>query len=131
MDSWREELERAIAQGLEDSDDEHDWDLMEDIFFALEEPALEQKRPQIGGSRPGRKHVHRDREAWNERLFKDYFAENPTFDGMKFRRRYRMGRELFLRLVDAVCSFDPWFIQRHDALGRLGLSSLQKCTAAL
>jgi hypothetical protein len=42
-----------------------------------------------------------------------------------------MRRQLFLRLVDAVCAFDPWFIQRRDALGRLGLSSLQKCTAAL
>jgi hypothetical protein len=66
-----------------------------------------------------------------ERLFQDYFAENPTFDAMKFRRRYRMRRELFLCLVDAVCCFDPWFVQKRDALGRLGLSSLQKCTAAL
>jgi hypothetical protein len=42
-----------------------------------------------------------------------------------------MKRELFLRLVDVVCSFDPWFVQKRDALGRLGLSSLQKCTTAL
>jgi hypothetical protein len=42
-----------------------------------------------------------------------------------------MRRELFLRLVDVVCSFDPWFVQEHDALGILGQSSLQKCTAAL
>lgn len=40
-----------------------------------------------------------------------------------------MIRDLFLCLVDAVCMFDPWFIQRRDALGRLGLFSLQKCTA--
>jgi hypothetical protein len=50
MDSWREELQCAIAQGLEDLEDEHDEQLMEDIFFALEELYLEQERPQIGGS---------------------------------------------------------------------------------
>jgi hypothetical protein len=107
MDSWREELQCAIAQGLEDLEDEHDEQLMEDIFFALEEPYLEQERPQIGSSWPGRRLVHRDREAWNERLFKNYFAEDSTFDAMKFRQRYRMRRELFLHLVDAVFSFDP------------------------
>ena len=39
--------------------------------------------------------------------------------------------ELFLHLVDAICCFDLWFIQNHDALERLGLSSLQKYTIAL
>jgi hypothetical protein len=33
--------------------------------------------------------------------------------------------------VEQVCTFDPWFLQKRDALGRLGLSSLQKCTAAI
>jgi hypothetical protein len=104
---------------------------MEDIFFAFEEPCLEQGRQGSTGSQPGRKHVHRDREACHDHLVKDYFDENPTFDAMKFRQRYRMRRELFLQLVDAVCSFDPWFVQGHDALGRMGLSSLQKYTVAL
>ena len=39
--------------------------------------------------------------------------------------------ELFLYLVDAICYFDLWFIQKCDALGRLGLSFLQKYTVAL
>jgi hypothetical protein len=42
-----------------------------------------------------------------------------------------MRRELFMSIVDRVCAFDPWFVQRPDALGRMGLSSLQKCTAAV
>jgi hypothetical protein len=75
--------------------------------------------------------VHRDREACHEHLVKDYFDENPKFNAMKFLQRYRMKRELFLQLVDAVCSYYPWFVQGRDALGRLGLSSLQKCIAAL
>jgi hypothetical protein len=42
-----------------------------------------------------------------------------------------MRRSLFLHIVEKVCTFDPWFIQRRDGVGRLGLSSLQKCTVAL
>ena len=45
-----------------------------------------------------------------------------------------MRRELFLYLADSVCVYDPRvcasdprFVQKHDALGRLGLSNLQKC----
>jgi hypothetical protein len=62
---------------------------------------------------------------------KDYFTEDSTFDAMKFHQRFRMRRELFHCLIDAVCTFDPWFIRKRDALGRLGLSSLQKCTTTL
>ncbi|XP_074326893.1 uncharacterized protein LOC141664837 [Apium graveolens] len=42
-----------------------------------------------------------------------------------------MGRHVFLRIVDAVSNFDPYFQQRIDAVGRKGLSHLQKCTAAM
>lgn len=42
-----------------------------------------------------------------------------------------MRLELFLKIVDAVCNFDSCFVQRRDGLGRLGLSSLQKCTPPL
>jgi hypothetical protein len=63
MDLWKEELEHSIIRGLEDSDDEFEVQLMEDIFFALEEP---------------RKHVHRDWEACHKHLVKDYFDENSS-----------------------------------------------------
>jgi hypothetical protein len=42
-----------------------------------------------------------------------------------------MRRELFLSIVERVCAFDQWFVQRPDAAGRMGLSSLHKCTAAV
>ena len=47
------------------------------------------------------------------------------------RRRFRMGRHVFLRIVDALSNFDPYFQQKVDAVGRKGLSPLQKCTAAM
>ena len=42
-----------------------------------------------------------------------------------------MRRNLFVCIVDAVTKFDPWFEQRCDALGHLGLSTLQKCTISI
>lgn len=42
-----------------------------------------------------------------------------------------MSRSLFLRIriIEAVESYDNYFIQRRDTMGRLGLSFLQKITA--
>ena len=68
---------------------------------------------------------------WHEHLVRDYFSPTLVFDNVKFRRRFRMRRELFLRIVDSVVAFDSYFVQKRDGLGRLGLSSLQKCTAAI
>ncbi|XP_074360703.1 uncharacterized protein LOC141700941 [Apium graveolens] len=42
-----------------------------------------------------------------------------------------MGRHVFLRIVDALSCFDPYFQQMVDALGRKGLSPLQKCIVVI
>ncbi|XP_073304212.1 uncharacterized protein [Primulina huaijiensis] len=83
------------------------------------------------GSIPGHIVIHRDREIADQNLFNDYFAENPRFHEVIFRRRFRMSRHLFLHIVDGVKNHDSYFIQRSDGLGRLGLSTNQKATAAI
>ncbi|XP_010469447.1 PREDICTED: uncharacterized protein LOC104749500 [Camelina sativa] len=42
-----------------------------------------------------------------------------------------MYKPLFLRIVSSIENGVPYFTQRRDATGRLGLSALQKCTAAI
>ncbi|XP_057734623.1 uncharacterized protein LOC130950085 [Arachis stenosperma] len=42
-----------------------------------------------------------------------------------------MRRHVFLWIVDALSNAYPYFQQRVDALGRRGLSPLQKCTTAI
>lgn len=42
-----------------------------------------------------------------------------------------MSRNLFLRITDAIKTHDAYFTQRSDGVGRLGLSTNQKATAAL
>ena len=82
-----------------------------------------------GGSIHGHRVINRDRENADHRLFYDYFAESPRYNDQMFRRRFRMSRNLFLRIVDKVEARDNYFVQRRDSVGRLGLSALQKITA--
>jgi len=42
-----------------------------------------------------------------------------------------MARHVFLRLVNACERMNPYFIQTPDCTGLLGLTSLQKCVAAI
>ena len=89
------------------------------------------KRPKHRGSMIGRKVVSRDIVAGAKRIFADYFSENPVFSETQFRRRFRMRRALFLRILLRIQGYDDYFTQKKDALGRLGLSPLQKATAAM
>uniref|UniRef100_A0A0D3C472 DDE Tnp4 domain-containing protein n=1 Tax=Brassica oleracea var. oleracea TaxID=109376 RepID=A0A0D3C472_BRAOL len=78
-----------------------------------------------------RAYIERDRELGHNRLWNDYFNEDATFPTYLFRRRFRMNKELFLRIVHRLSEYVPFFQQRRDATGRFGLSPLQKCTAAI
>ncbi|XP_073034852.1 uncharacterized protein [Primulina eburnea] len=80
---------------------------------------------------PGHVVIRRDREIADRSLFNDYFSENPRFHEGLFRRRFRMSRNLFLHIIDAVKNHDSYFIQQNDGLRRLELSTNQKTTAAI
>ncbi|XP_059635757.1 uncharacterized protein LOC132277934 [Cornus florida] len=62
---------------------------------------------------------------------KDYFDENCTYPPKYFHRRFKIRRELFLRILNDVKAHNDYFIQKRDATGRLGLSSMQKMTTAI
>lgn len=81
--------------------------------------------------RATRLYVNRDREDGHQRLWNDYFAPNPVFPPNLLQRRFRMRKDVFLRIVDVVSTNNPYFQQRADACGRLGASPLLKCTAAM
>ncbi|XP_073121024.1 uncharacterized protein [Henckelia pumila] len=78
-----------------------------------------------------RKSKNRERVAGARRLFKDYFTDSPVYSEHDFRRRFRMRRPLFFRIMEALQTNIPYFVQRRDATGKLGLSSLQKVMAAV
>ena len=66
-----------------------------------------------------RRFIERNREEGHNRLFNDYFAPNAVYPPNVFRRRFRMHRDLFLRIIEAVSANDPYFQRRSDASGRM------------
>ena len=62
---------------------------------------------QRGGSVEGRKYTYMERGSRRDMIMNDYFIEQPKFAPYKFRRRYRMQRELFWRIFQGVKAIDP------------------------
>ncbi|KAL5741210.1 hypothetical protein ACOSP7_027942 [Xanthoceras sorbifolium] len=99
------------------------------LFMAYYLNQQDSDQPSRRGSIPGHNVIHRGREEAVHNIWSDYFAENPRYNELMFRRRFRMDRSLFLRIANEVERHDNYFVQRRDGLGRLGLSSLQKITS--
>lgn len=71
-----------------------------------------------GGSSIGRQpNLNRDTYSGHCRLMLDYFAPIPVYPPHIFRRRFRMQKDLFMRIVDQLGENDVYFTQRSDALG--------------
>ena len=68
--------------------------------------------------RTKRKYFNRDHSAANQRLIEDYFANEPTYDDAMFRRRFRMRKHVFLRIVGDMSSNDNYFTQKVDAANK-------------
>uniref|UniRef100_A0A453G4W6 Uncharacterized protein n=1 Tax=Aegilops tauschii subsp. strangulata TaxID=200361 RepID=A0A453G4W6_AEGTS len=64
-------------------------------------------------------------------LMQDYFTENPTYRPHLFRRRYRMRRSLFVKIVQACEADCRYFTQTRNAAGLKGFSAYQKISAAM
>ena len=117
----------VVDMHMNDEDDEHE----ELLLLKLEEERLSNtsSRGAHGGSIMGHKMVHRDLIGGHERLYHDYFANPPKYGPRLFRRRFRMNQALFLRIHDAIVAHDHYFVQKKNAVGRLGLSFLHVTAA--
>ena len=89
----------------------------------LQEDEIEPRRRK--GSRPGRlKQKIRRAEDADVRLYQDYFEPTGSvYSEHDFQWRFRMSKQLFLRLVDEISEYDSYFVQKKDAAGKLGLSA--------
>ena len=107
-----------------DNDDE-----LDDIFEDLCDEYID-FNPQPK-ERKTRVFIERHREEGHQKLWNDYFSETPTYPHNIFRRRFRMNKALFLRIVHRLSTEVEYFQPRVDATGRSSLTPLQKCTAAI
>uniref|UniRef100_A0A0D3DNS6 DDE Tnp4 domain-containing protein n=1 Tax=Brassica oleracea var. oleracea TaxID=109376 RepID=A0A0D3DNS6_BRAOL len=103
------------------------------IFNQRFENLLIHKEAQQEASRSKKKraYIERQREQGHMQLWNDYFSEEATYPSHMFRRRFRMNKPLFMRIVDRLSAEIPYFQQRRDATGRFGHSPLQNATAAI
>jgi len=112
-------------------------DAMEESFDQLLDQQFENMFVELSNSeevaKKNRKRAYfdRKREEGHVLLWNDYFSDNAIFPLQTFRRRFRMKKPLFLRIVDRLSSELMFFQHRRDATGRFGHSPIQKCTAAI
>ena len=101
-------------------DDDDEFDSIFDDYF--EKPDL------IPEPKERKKHIfiERNREEGHQKLWNDYFSDTPTYTPKLFRRRFRMNKSLFLRIVHRLSTEVPYFQPTEDATGRSSLSPLQK-----
>ncbi|XP_019160448.1 PREDICTED: uncharacterized protein LOC109157017 [Ipomoea nil] len=110
-------------------DDEITEQLMANMLWLSK--MLVDKRQSSSQPRKKRRYIHRDHESGHNCLVADYFSDDPVFLEDIFRRRFRMRKELFLRIVNALQSRYEYSQQRQSAANVLGLSPLQKITTAI
>ncbi|XP_040364443.1 uncharacterized protein LOC112171162 [Rosa chinensis] len=129
-------MDQNVSYSSSDAANEEFWDLAnsssDEELMNLQITTLQETgRRRRRGSIPGRIYKDRQRFQGHETLYNDYFAANPVHEEVVFRRRFWMHRHLFLQILAAVEARDSYFVQKRDSAGRLGLSSLQKVTAAM
>ncbi|KAK2641160.1 hypothetical protein Ddye_022923 [Dipteronia dyeriana] len=87
--------------------------------------------PHNGGSVSGHAIIDRNIAKGRNQLYRDYFTEMPKYSLKKFLRRFYMRRFFFIQIQYAVENYDPYFVQRMDCSGPMGLSSIQKIAATM
>jgi hypothetical protein len=122
---------RARVRRWWDEEDESDVDDLFIIAGLLEGSKRNKRKKKFRGSLPGRRKVPRDISGGHNRIYLDYFVDPCVYSERHFRRRFRMSRSLFLRIVDAVESHDDYFRQKLDAIRTLGASPIQKVVATV
>uniref|UniRef100_A0A0D3D335 DDE Tnp4 domain-containing protein n=1 Tax=Brassica oleracea var. oleracea TaxID=109376 RepID=A0A0D3D335_BRAOL len=118
-------FEGSVDENFDQYFDQHFDQTFENLFINYGDQEDERKR------RKKRVFIQINREECHICLSNDHFSETPTYPENLFRRRFRMNKPLFMHIVDRISNEVQFFRQKKDDLGRLGLSTLQKCTAAI
>jgi hypothetical protein len=80
------------------------------------------KKTRRSGSKIGQLCIPRNRTLGHAMVMQDYFSEVPTYPAYLFRRRYRMRRSLFVKIVETCIAKTRYFKRWRNAAGLLGFS---------
>ncbi|GJW80138.1 hypothetical protein Tco_0144113, partial [Tanacetum coccineum] len=114
---------------FDDTDDETEVNSLLSGFLIDAALVIQASTPTI--QKYQRSHMVRDRYGAHDRLVLAYFAKKPFYNAYLFRKRFRMNRSLFTRIVRDLSANCPYFQEGCDAVGKAGISALVKCTSAI
>ena len=112
MDEW--------VQDFISTEDEVEEHIELKILYEAAKQEIEEEKQKIlgmkhGGSRKNRRpNIERGHVQGHARIWNDYIKEDATYAD-NFRRRFRMRKELFLRIHDKIVQHNPYFQQKPDA----------------
>ena len=99
---------KSLHQWWDEDDESDDDDLL--ILAGLIEGSKRNKRKKnFRGFLPGRHSERNGILGGHDGIFRDYFADPCIYNCKHFRRRFRMSKSLFLRIVAAVESHNDYF----------------------
>jgi hypothetical protein len=124
---WSSSDDLDIEELLED--DDMDIPIALVAVKELQDRAMLLDRRQ--GSQMGRTNIFWNRALGLDQLMQDYFAEVPMYPPRLFRRRYRMRRDLFVKIVKDCEANSHYFKRRRNAASTMGFSAYQKISVAM
>lgn len=107
------------------TDDEKDFEFLTMVVAA----AIEEEEGDTASSK--KRYVPRDRIKAHNQLLDDYFRDDPIYNAETFRTRFRLPKELFMKIVDDIEARFEWFQEGYDARGKRSFVAIQKCTSAI
>nr|XP_043616304.1 uncharacterized protein LOC122588251 [Erigeron canadensis] len=75
--------------------------------------------------------IERQRKIGHQILLNDWFVDEPKYDDAYFRKKFRMEKNMFLKIVDDIEANFPYFRDGFDARGRDSFKPLQKVASAV
>ncbi|GJX78273.1 hypothetical protein Tco_0325084 [Tanacetum coccineum] len=109
---------------FDDTDDETEVNSLLSGFLIDAALVIQASTPTI--QKYQRSYMPRDRYGAHDRLVLAYFAKKPFYNAYLFRKRFRMNRSLFTRIVRDLSANCPYFQEGCDAVGKASISSLVK-----
>nr|XP_043609552.1 uncharacterized protein LOC122581392 [Erigeron canadensis] len=75
--------------------------------------------------------INRQREIGHQILLNDWFVDEPKYDDGYFRKKFRMEKSMFLKIVDDIEANFPYFQDGFDVCGRGSFKPLQKVASVV
>ncbi|GJR02475.1 zinc finger, CCHC-type containing protein [Tanacetum coccineum] len=132
---------RIDSYSKQDGGDLSDVDDFDDLDMIMQQVQSEQQQDEEAERVRHRNYIYRERLDADARLMADYFGPHPKYPEYYFRKRYRMSRTLFLKIVSGIENYIQthhplpphfyFFRVRPGATGLPGFSVIMKCTCAI